>query len=144
MQDIVVADVLVRIEMEPALAALVLRVAVPGNRQGLQPAIRKFDQILLQRIDAERVFDLEDVELSIRSVGFDKKFSIFPEEARLHAVVGESRAGKIAKHRLLGRVIHGVPVMGSAPEFRLLLMAAGADFAANKCKRRYGAVRTAG
>ena len=58
-QHVVVLDLLVRIEMEPALAALVLRPAVPGERQRLQAAVGKLDQILLQRIDAERVLDLE-------------------------------------------------------------------------------------
>src|SRR3954467_13008763 len=35
MQDIVVADLLMGIEVEPALAAVVLRTAVPGDRQRL-------------------------------------------------------------------------------------------------------------
>jgi hypothetical protein len=71
MQNVVIADVLVRIEMEPALAALVRRPAVPGERQRLQPSVGKLDQILLQRIDAERVFDLEGGELPVGAVGFD-------------------------------------------------------------------------
>src|SRR5579875_170069 len=60
MQDIIVADVFVGIKMEPALPALIFRTAVPGNRQSLQTAVWKFNQILLQGIDAEGVFDLED------------------------------------------------------------------------------------
>src|SRR5262249_35865436 len=38
MQDVVVLDLLVRVEMEPALAALLLGPAVPGDRQRLQTA----------------------------------------------------------------------------------------------------------
>jgi hypothetical protein len=54
-QNVVVPDVLVRIEMEPTLAVLVFRSAVPCNRQSLQPSVRKFDQVLLKRIHAEGV-----------------------------------------------------------------------------------------
>ena len=59
MQDVVVANLLIRIEVEPALAATVLRPAVPGDRECLQTPIRELDQILLQWIEAERVFELE-------------------------------------------------------------------------------------
>jgi hypothetical protein len=46
-QHVVVLDLLVRIEMEPALSALLLGAAIPGDRQRLEPAVRKFDEILL-------------------------------------------------------------------------------------------------
>jgi hypothetical protein len=70
-QDVVVLDVLVRIEMKPALAAVALRAAVPGDREGLQAAVGKFDEILLQRLDAEGVFHLERGELAVGPVGLD-------------------------------------------------------------------------
>ena len=66
MQRIVVPDRFVRIEMKPALAALVLGSGVPGERQRLQATVRKLHQILLQRIEAERVLDLEGRELAVR------------------------------------------------------------------------------
>src|SRR5262249_24066436 len=47
MQHVVVTDVLVWIEMEPALATLLLGPGVPGERKHLQAAVRKLDQILL-------------------------------------------------------------------------------------------------
>ena len=46
-QDVVMADRLVRIERKPALPALVLRPAVPGDGERLQAPIGKSDQILL-------------------------------------------------------------------------------------------------
>src|SRR5262249_1628144 len=55
MQHVVVLDLLVRVEMEPALAALLFRARVPGDRERLQAAVGKFDEILLQRIDPEGV-----------------------------------------------------------------------------------------
>ena len=76
MQDIIVLDLLARIEMKPALPALLLRPAVPGDRERLQPAVRKFDEILLQRIDAEGVFHLERRELAVRPVGLDEKLAL--------------------------------------------------------------------
>ena len=51
---------LVRIKMHPALAALILRPAVPGDSERLIAPARKGDQILLQRIDAERIGDLHN------------------------------------------------------------------------------------
>ena len=111
MQDVVVPDLLVRIEMEPALAALVLRPAVPGDRQRLQAAVGKLDQILLQRIDAERVLHLERGELAVGAVGLDQEFSVLAEEARMHAVIVEARVVEIAEHRLVGGMLHGKLVL---------------------------------
>ena len=98
-QDIVVADLLVGIEVEPALAALVLRPAVPGDRQRLQAAIRELDQVLLQRIDAEGVFDLERGELAVGAVGLDEELAVLAEKAGAHAVVVEARIVEVAQHR---------------------------------------------
>ena len=62
-QLVVVRDLLVGIEVEPALAALLLRPRVPGEAQRLEAPAREGDQILLQRVDAERVVDLVVVQL---------------------------------------------------------------------------------
>src|SRR5262249_51418557 len=96
MQNIIMLDHLVRLEMEPGLAAFLLRPAVPGDRQRLQPAVGEFDEILLQRIDAEGVFHLERGELALRAVGLDEKFSALAEEAGAHAVIVEARIVEIA------------------------------------------------
>src|SRR5579872_5028501 len=62
-QDVVVFDLFVRVEMKPALAAFVFRSRVPGNRQRLNTTVWKFDEILLEWIDAESVFDFEHDKL---------------------------------------------------------------------------------
>ena len=131
-QEIVVADLFVRIEVKPALTALVLRATIPGDRERLQPSVGKFDQVLLQRIQAECVFDLEHAELAVRPVGLDQEFSVFAEEARAHAVVPERRIVEIAEHGLVGRVIHRVLMLRRAPKVRFRAMAPGACPAANK------------
>jgi len=136
MQDVIVPDRLVGVEVEPALAAFILRPRVPGDRQRLDTAIRELDQVLLQRVDAEGVLDLEGRELSVRPVGLDLELIAFAEEPRTHAVVVEDRIGEIAEYRLVGRLIHGVLVLRGAPEPRLRLVALRADFAANEPQRR--------
>src|SRR5262249_34121616 len=80
MQHVVVLDLLVRMEMEPALSALLLGAGVPGDRERLQPTVWKFDEILLQRLDAEGVFQLERGKLAVRPVGLDEEFPILTEE----------------------------------------------------------------
>ena len=44
MQLVVVGDPLIGVEVKPALAAVLLGARVPGNRERLQPAIRKLDR----------------------------------------------------------------------------------------------------
>ena len=56
-QLVVVGDLFIGIEMKPALAALLFRARVPGQAERLHATIGHFDQVLLQRVDAERVFD---------------------------------------------------------------------------------------
>ena len=46
-QNIVVLDLLVRVEMEPAVTSLLFRPAVPGDRKRLNASIWKLDQVLL-------------------------------------------------------------------------------------------------
>ncbi|MOA04097.1 hypothetical protein D3C78_1236320 [compost metagenome] len=80
-QRIGVADLLFRIEMEPALSALIRRPAVPGDGQGLQTAVRKLHQILLQGFDAEGVADAELGQLAVGAVGKDEEAPIATVEA---------------------------------------------------------------
>src|SRR3954451_14698666 len=96
MQDVVVSDLLIGVEVEPALAAFVLGAAVPSDGERLQPAIRELDQILLQRIDAKGVFHLKRGELAIRSVRLDQEPAVLAKEAGWHAVVVEVRIIEIA------------------------------------------------
>src|SRR3954447_5770147 len=138
MQDIVVADLLMGIEVEPALAAVVLRSAVPGDRQRLQAAVRERDQVLLQRLDAEGVFHLERGELSIGSVGLDEEPAVLAEKAGWHAVVLKARIVEVAQHRFLGGMLHRALVLRGAPQLRLGAVAAGARLAAHEGGRRGG------
>ena len=81
MQFVAEVELLVRVLAEPALPALLLRPRVPGDRERLQAPARQFDQVLLQRIDAEGVLDLEVGELAVGSVGANEELAVAPEEA---------------------------------------------------------------
>src|SRR5262245_43295027 len=80
-QEVVVPDRLVGIKVKPALATRLLGAGVPGQRQGLQAAVRKFDQVLLQRVDAEGVLHLEGGKLAVGTVGFDQELAVVAKEA---------------------------------------------------------------
>ena len=98
MQDVVVADLLMRIEMEPALPPLALWARIPGKRQRLNAPVGKLDEILLQGIEAEGVFDLEGCELAVRAVGLDHELVAIAEEARVHAEIVEACIVEVADH----------------------------------------------
>jgi len=91
MQRITSLRRLIGIEMEPALPALIGGPGVPRGAERLDPAVRQRDQILLQRVDAEGVADLEVVEVPIRRIGGDEEFPVTLEKPRSHAGVDEAR-----------------------------------------------------
>lgn len=80
MKLVLVINLLLWIEMEPTLPALALRPRVPCDAERLVAPAGKFDQILLQRLDAERVLDLEIGELAIRPVGADHEPAVALEK----------------------------------------------------------------
>jgi hypothetical protein len=81
MQRITGLELPVGVEVKPALPALILGPRIPGDAERLHPAVREGDQILLERVDAERVADLECAELAVRPVGDDEELAVAPEEA---------------------------------------------------------------
>ena len=133
-QRIAAGDLAIGIEMKPALATLIFGPAVPRDRQRLNSAIGKGDQILLQRLDAKSVFDLKHAELAVRPIGLDPELAVLAEESRARSGIVESGVVKVAAHRLLGGVIHGVAVLGAAPQLGLLRMTAATAFAADELR----------
>ena len=133
-QHVVVLDLLVRIEMKPALAALLLRPAVPGERQRLQAAVGKLDQILLQWLDAERVLDFKRRQPAVGPIGLDEKLPILAEEARIARRNGRSRIAEIAEHRFVAR--HVAWQAGAASRARAAL-APGGSRHRSRCRRRW-------
>ena len=125
-------DLLIWVEVEPVLATLLLRSAIPGERQRLQPSIGEFDQVLLQRIDAERVFHLERGKLAVGAVGLDQKLPVLAKKARLHPVIVKGCIGEVTQDRFIGCVVHRVLVLRSAPQVSFRPVAARTCFAADK------------
>ena len=134
-QPVAGLDVLAGVEMEPALPALRLRPAVPGDRQRLHAAAGQLDQVLLQRPHAERVPDLEVGELAVGTIGRDDELAVAPRERRRGAGVGELRAGEVAQHRRVVGDLHREVVVGTAPCVDLLAVALGAHGAADVLRR---------
>jgi hypothetical protein len=56
-------------QIEPSLATVFARATVPGDPECLEAATRQLNQVLLQRIDAKRVFDFVVVHYSVGPVG---------------------------------------------------------------------------
>ena len=131
-QSIAMVDPVVWIEVEPALTARGLRTRIPGDRQRLQTAARKFDQILLQRLDTERVLDVEVRELPVRAVGADDETLVATRERRLHACIRNPRVVELALHGLRARALHRARMLRSLPRGRLCRVACYAGFTADE------------
>src|SRR5215831_8359505 len=135
MQPIAGRQFPVGIEVEPALAALVLRPAVPGSAERLQPAARHRDQVLLQRIDAEGVGDRIFVQGAVGAVGADPEFVAIAKERGGDPEMLELGAGEIAQHGRRRRLLHRQRVMRTLPGIELRRMAAGAGLCAHEASR---------
>ena len=131
-------DVLARVEVEPALPALLLRPRVPGDAERLQAPVREGDQVLLQRVDAERVADLEVGEPAVGPVRVDEVAAVAREEPRGDAAVGEGRVAEVAEDRGRRRLLHREVVVRAAPGGRLGRVAPGAGGRADVAVARLG------
>src|SRR5439155_24263117 len=134
-QRIAMVDVLVGIQMKPAPAARLLRSRVPGDRERLHPAVRERDEVLLQRVDAEGVLDLEVGEGAVRAVGAYEEAVVPAEEGRGHAVVRDGRVVEVAEHGRRGGRLHRVRVLGVLPGLGLRAMAGDARVVADELGR---------
>jgi hypothetical protein len=116
-------ELLVRVELEPALAALPFRTAVPGDADCLQPSARKRDQVLLQRIDPEGVADLILVERAVGALRTHQELGTGAREGGGNAEMFEPGVGKIAQHGFFCRLLHRQSVVRALPKLRLGRMA---------------------
>ena len=137
-------EILVGIEVEPALSALRLGSAVPGEAQRLIAAVGEADQVLLQGIHAEGVGDLKILQWPVRPVGAHQEFPVAPEEGGGNAGVGEGRVVKITEHGLSGGRLHGLGVLRTLPVPIFCSMAFGAALRADVAAVRWRDRRMAG
>ena len=105
----VVHGILFGIQVEPALAALLPRPAVPGQPQALHVATRELDQILLQRIPAEGVANRVIVQSAVRSVGAfpPRRHDVVEPEAEMSAFT-DNAVRYMASLRFLGGKVQGL------------------------------------
>src|SRR5574341_1946548 len=101
MQNITRIDLLVGIKMKPTLAAHRLRPRVPTDVQRLIAPVRKSDEILLQRVIAERVSHFVFVQLAVGAIGVNEKLAVLFIETGSQAIISERGIIEIAKHGLL-------------------------------------------
>jgi hypothetical protein len=128
-------ELLTGIELEPALTTLVFGPAVPGDPERLQPAAGKGDQVLLQRIDPERIGDRIVVQRAIRAVCADHELVAIAEEGGRDPKMLERRVGEVAEHRSLGGFLHCQGVVRALPGVELRRVATGAGLGADKSGR---------
>src|SRR5271165_6218023 len=103
------------IEMEPALAVVLLAPRIPGHNEGLYSTVGKWDQILLQRRDTERIGEVVILRLAVGAVGADVKLAVFLEEAGTVAIAGKVRVVEISQDAGIVGHLHRLGVMGSTP-----------------------------
>jgi hypothetical protein len=124
-QRIGVVNLLVGIEVEPALPAFTFRPRVPGNRQRLIAPAGESDQILLQWIDAEGVADRVVAELAVGAIGTHHELAIGAlEEGRRDTLVVEAGIGKVTEHGGCRGVLHGELMVRTVPGPEFALVAA--------------------
>jgi len=120
------AGIDVGIQVEPALTTLLRGPRVPGQGQHLVPTAGEADDVLLQRLHAQRVHDLEVGEGPVAALRPDEETVTVPSEGRCHAAVRERRVPEVSQHGLVARPLHREVVVRSGPRRELRRVAARA------------------
>ncbi len=125
-------DLLVRVQVKPALAALGCLARIPGDRQGLNLPAGQFDQVLLQGLEAVGVLDLELRKLAVGAVGAHEVLAVAPGESGGDSGVAELRVVEVAADRFGVCVLHRPRMLRSLPRRVLGAMTVGAGLAADE------------
>jgi hypothetical protein len=116
--------------VEPALAALLFRAAVPG-----EPSAGHGDQVLLQRINPEGVGDLVIVQPAVGTGCMHHKLVTLAGESGRDAEMFELGAGEVAEHGCLGGFLHRQRMVRTLPARGFGLVASKTDLAADVARR---------
>ena len=120
-QRVVRCDPFVGVQREPAP----LR-RVPRDGQALQPPARKRGQILLQRVDAEGIRQLEVGRLAVGAFRVHEESIAAAKEPRGDTEMCERRVVEVAQNRFGRGRLHGEVVVRAGPGGIGVLVAAGA------------------
>jgi len=131
-QGVVGRNVLVGVNVKPALTTLRLRTCIPRESERLQAAARKLDQVLLQRLDTEHVSDSKILLFSLL-ISCPHVAAVFTrEESNGLAEIVNADIIKVAEHSVTIGDLHCQLVMGTHPVSELVLMTGLALAAADK------------
>ncbi len=106
MQRIGGSDALIRVQMEPSLPPVSDGTTVPGDPERLIATARELYQILLQRLDAERIGDFVCFEHTRRTLRLDEEGAVPVGELRNNSKVLEACVVEVPENRGLGRLLH--------------------------------------
>jgi len=126
----------VRVEMEPPLASLGARARVPREAQRLDPTVGEGHQILLERVDAERVGNLELTGLPVGALGADEVLPVAAEEGRRDTPVRDAGLVEAPEDRVGCGGLHRAGMVRTAKRVRFLRVAAGALGGTHEGRRR--------
>ena len=122
-KDVVGRHRLVGIQVIPALSALFLRPRIPADLQRLIPAAREGNEVLLQGVVTEGVFDLHVARRAGLVEGIHPVSAVLPEKAEDLPEVIEGRVVEITEDEFLRRRIHRLVVIAQEPILKLGLVA---------------------
>ena len=120
-QPVTGRQLLIGVEVEPALTALLLRAAIPRNPERLEAPAGHSNQVLLQRINTERIRDLVIMQRAVGAVRAHHELVARARERGDDAEVIELRIGEIAKDRGRRGGLHRSGVVGLASSARFPL-----------------------
>src|ERR1019366_5804253 len=123
MQRIGVRQLLIGVEVEPALAVVLLAPRIPRHNKALYSTVGEGNQVLLQGRDPERIRKLKVLQFAVGAVGADVELAVFLEEAGRYAVFGEVCVVEIPEDGGIIGDLHCLGVVRSAPGLHLLRMA---------------------
>src|ERR1039458_6670219 len=86
MQRIGVRYLLVGVEVEPALAVVLLAPRIPRQNQALHSTVGEGNQVLLQGRDPERIRKLKVLQFAVGAVGADVELAVLLKEAGSYAI----------------------------------------------------------
>src|SRR4051794_12809453 len=132
MQRIGRGELFIRVERKPAPAACFLWAAVPGKGRYLIAPAGKRNEILLQRIDPERIGNLVVVRFAVGAFGADDVFAVLVGKGGFKAEMRQAGTREIAEHGVLVRLLHRLVVMRATPELALGLVTADASLPADE------------
>ena len=122
-QQVSGCDVLVGIEVEPALTTVRVGTRIPGERQGLHAASREFNEVLLQRLDAEHIGDAKILQRTVLPRGPHNKTIVICQKTGSFTEVVELGISEVAEHAVVRDRLHGQLVVRTLPLQKLGHMA---------------------